>query len=201
MMTPQYNGALTREQFLFHEMRIVARLCHENGTRDSIIERICKENLFQYPTERVIRQQARACFRRLDALGDDPYFVDTIANAPLHDAKQAVLISIMRQNPLVAEFMVQVIGNKYRSLDMTFGRKDINVFFQDLRQQNDHVGSWSDMTVEKIKGVLARFLIETEYIKNTRENKLYPVLASEDMVKALRRNGMSVFLPAFDVFE
>ena len=200
-MNLQYNGALTREQFLFREMRIVARLCLDHCTREESIERICKENLFQYPTERVIRQQALACFRRLDALGDDPYFVDAIVHAPLHDAKQAVLLSIMRQNPMVAEFMVQVIGNKYRSLDMTFSRKDINVFFQDLRQQNDHVASWSDATVERIKGVLARFLIETEYIKNTRENKLYPVLASEDMVKALRRNGMSAFLPAFDVFE
>ena len=97
--------------------------------------------------------------------------------------------------------MVQVIGNKYRSLDMTFSRKDVNVFFQDLRQQNDHVASWSESTVERIKSVLARFLIETEYIKNTRENKLYPVLASEAMIQALRRNDMSAFLPAFDVLE
>lgn len=200
-MNPQYNGALTREQFLFREMRIVARLCLDHCAREDCIERICKDNLFQYPTERVIRQQARACFRRLDALGDDPYFMNTIANASLHDAKQVVLLSIMRQNPLVAEFMVQVIGNKYRSLDMTFSRKDINVFFQDLRQQNDHVASWSDATVERIKGVLSRFLIETEYIKNVRENKLYPVLASEDFVRALQRNDMSLFLPAFYVFE
>ena len=152
-MNSQYNGALTREQFLFREMRIVARLCLNGVTHEDSIERICKENLFQYPTERVIRQQARACFRRLDSLGDDPFFVDTIANASLHDAKQAVLLSIMRQNTLVAEFMVQVIGNKYRSLDMTFSRKDVNVFFQDLRQQNDHVASWSESTVERIKSV------------------------------------------------
>ena len=200
-MIPQYNGALTREQFLFREMRIVARLCLENCPREAILERICKENLFQYPTERVIRQQVQACFRRLDALGDDLYFIETIANASLHDAKQVVLLSIMRQNPLVAEFMVQVIGNKYRSLDMTFSRKDLNVFFQDLRQQDDRIALWSDATVEKIKGVLSRFLIETDYIKNIRENKLYPVLASENMVRALQRNGMSAFLPAFHVFE
>ena len=200
-MNPQYNGALTREQFLFREMRIVARFCLDNYSREDILERICKENLFQYPTERVIRQQVRACFRRLDELGDDQYFIETIANASLHDAKQVVLLSIMRQNPLVAEFLVQVIGNKYRSLDMTFSRKDLNVFFQDLRQQNDRVASWSDATVEKIKGVLSRFLIETEYIKNVRENKLYPVLTSENMVRALQRNGMSAFLPAFHVFE
>ena len=200
-MNPQYNGALTREQFLFREMRIVTRLCLDNCTREEAIERICQDNLFQYPTERVIRQQASACFRRLNALGDDVYFIDTIANASLHDAKQVVLLSIMRQNPLVAEFMVQVIGAKYRSMDMTFCRKDLNMFFKDLCRQNDRVASWSDATVEKIKGVLSRFLIETEYIKNVRENILYPVLTSEDFVRALQRNGMSAFLPAFHVFE
>ena len=50
-----YNGGLTREQFLFYEIRIVARLICEGKSRDEIIEEIAADNLFQYPTERMIK--------------------------------------------------------------------------------------------------------------------------------------------------
>ncbi|MEG1505835.1 MAG: DUF1819 family protein, partial [Lachnospiraceae bacterium] len=132
---------------------------------------------------------------------EDDYFTDVIANGSLHDAKQAVLVSMMRQNALVGEFMVRVIGGKLRTMDMTFSRKDLNIFFGELQQQSDQVAGWTEATIDRIKGVLSKCLIETEYIMNTRENKLYPVLAAEELVQALRRSGLPSFLPAFNVFD
>ena len=201
MMSKAYGGSLTREQFMFREMRIVAKLIMDGQSHDEIKEHVYIQNLFQYPTQRTIRSQVRACLHRFDAVAQDDYFTDVIANGSLHDAKQAVLVSMMRQNALVGEFMVRVIGNKYRTMDMTICRKDMNVFFQELQQQSDQVAGWSDATIERIKGVLSRCLIETEYMTSIRENKLNPVLATDELIQALRRNGLSDFLPAFNVFE
>ena len=56
-----YKASLTREQFLFHEMRIVAK---QNGARrGSCINDTnnCHHNLFQYPTERMTAGMVRAC--------------------------------------------------------------------------------------------------------------------------------------------
>ena len=48
-----YTGVITREQFLFYEMRTTARLAEEGLTDTEIADRICNENLFQYPYGKV----------------------------------------------------------------------------------------------------------------------------------------------------
>ena len=61
-----YNGALTREQFMFQEMRIIARLRIKGFSDQEILDRVFQENLFQYPTEREIKSKCRACLKRLE---------------------------------------------------------------------------------------------------------------------------------------
>lgn len=56
---------ITREQFLFHEMRIVARLLDEGMDENKVLEEIVNNNLFQYPTERMIKNIASVCLKRL----------------------------------------------------------------------------------------------------------------------------------------
>lgn len=49
------SGALTREQFLFFETRVMAKLICDEGLADSeAIKRVVDENLFQFPTERMV---------------------------------------------------------------------------------------------------------------------------------------------------
>ena len=50
-MVSEYNGGLTREQFLFFEIRVVASLLVQGLSHDEILEKIREENLFQFPTE------------------------------------------------------------------------------------------------------------------------------------------------------
>ena len=66
-----YNGSLTREQFLFFETRITATLMCQGLSHDEIIERVYTENLFQFPTERMIRSICKTCFKRLSALNSE----------------------------------------------------------------------------------------------------------------------------------
>ena len=67
-MIADYNGGLTREQFLFFEIRVVASLIAEGLSRDEILKMIQEDNLFQFPTERMISSIAGTCFKRIDAL-------------------------------------------------------------------------------------------------------------------------------------
>lgn len=78
----RYNGGLTSEQFLFYEMRIVAKQYLEAESVDNIIEYVTRDNLFQYPTERKISKFVRACHRRIVALGNEK-LVCEVANAPV----------------------------------------------------------------------------------------------------------------------
>lgn len=151
-MNSEYNGGLTREQFLFYEIKIVASLLLQGMSKDDVLKKIKEENLFQFPTERMITSIANACFRRIDALESDTLLY-YLANAATDVAKQINLYAMMKYNRIVWDFMVTVIGEKYRTQEFEFSRKDLNLFFFRLQEQNDSVASWSDGTINKIKQV------------------------------------------------
>ena len=43
----KYNGGLTREQFLFHEMRTTAKLLIDGLSEEDAVNKIISDNLFQ----------------------------------------------------------------------------------------------------------------------------------------------------------
>ncbi len=196
----QYNGGLTAEQFLFYEIRIVSKQYLEGKSIDEIIEYIRRDNLFQYPTEREVSRLTRACNKRLVALGNEK-LVYELANAPVEVAKQINLYAMMRYNRLVREFMINLIGEKYRQHDFSYSKKDINVFFSRLREQNDDIAAWSEQTIMKLKQVLTKCLIETEMLDSFRARELNPIFISAELESGIRENNDLTALPAFNCFR
>lgn len=192
-----YNAAITREQFLFYEMRITAKLINGGLDKDNVVNQVVSANLFQYPTERSIRKMALACMRRLEALEDD-MLVSAIATQPSSIAKQICLYAMMRQYRLVWDFMLTVIGNKYQKLDNSFRKVDLNAFFMRLQEQDDWVATWSETTITKVRQVLTKILVENEYLDSINASHLNPVLISPLLENAIRECGQELALPAFN---
>ena len=198
--TAEYKGSLTREQFLFYEMRTVALLVVQEISRDEIVKKIKEENLFQFPTERMTESIAGTCFKRLDALESET-LVNSLANDSSDAAKQINLYSMMKYNRLVWDFMVTVIGEKYRTQEYEFAPKDLNLFFFRLQEQNDKVASWSDSTIKKIKQVLLRSLVECGYLDTTKSEQLNMVAIEPVLEDEIRAVGDVAALPAFNCFR
>ena len=192
-----YNAAITREQFLFYEMRATAKLTVEGFGDGDVVEHIVCDNLFQYPTEKSVRRMALACIRRLEAL-EDKTLVAAIADEPSDIAKQICLYAMMRQYRLVWDFMLTVIGEKYRNLNSSFSKADLNIFFIRLAEQDDWVATWSDKTIAKLRQVLMKTLVENEYLDSTKSERLNPVLISPILESAIREAGQEIALPAFN---
>lgn len=196
----KYNGTLTAEQFLFYEMRIVSKLHLEGKPIEEILENVKRDNLFQYPTERMINRCARACHKRIAALGNQK-LVYEVANAPVEVAKQINLYAMMRYNRLVREYMVDLIGEKYRQHDFSYTRKDINIFFSRLQEQNDNVAAWTEQTISKLKQVLTKCLVETEILDGIRTTTLNPIFISAELERGIRENNDLTALAAFNCFS
>ena len=198
--TYPYIASLTREPFLFYEMRTTAKLICEGLEDAEVVSRIAEENLFQYPTEKTISRIARACIKRLRAMEDES-LIQAISIQPTDVAKQICLYAMMKQSRLVWEFMITVIGEKYRLKDLSFGKIDLNIFFMRLQEQNDTVASWSESTITKLKQIIARVLVETEYLDNLKADHLNPVWLHPMLENAIRNNGDTAVLPAFHCFS
>ena len=191
------SGQITREQFLFYEMRTTAKLMTDGLSNEEIINRITDENLFQYPTEKTIKSMANTCIERLNALQDDD-LVTAIANQPSDIAKQICMYAMMKHYRLVWDFMITVIGEKYRIQDLSFGQKDINVFFMQLQEQDECVAGWSESTIKKIRQVLIKVLVENEYLDNTKSDHLNPVWLCPVLENAIKANSDDRALIAFN---
>ncbi len=198
--TYPYIASLTREPFLFFEMRTTARLMVEGLADNEIVDQICRENLFQYPTEKSIKKMAGACVKRLKNMGDDT-LISAIATQPNDIAKQIFLYALMKQSRLVWEFMLTVVGEKYRLRDTSFGKIDLNTFFMRLQEQDDAVATWSDTTITKLKQIIARILVETEYLDDIRSDHLNPVWLNPILENAIKSNNDDIILPAFNYFS
>ena len=184
------------DQYLLHEMRIVARLRNAGLSDEAVLERVRTENLFQYPTTRKLERVAKGCLSRLDAMHDETLAAE-LATGDSSLARQINLYGIICENRLARDFMVTVVGEKYRTLDMSFGRADVEKFFARLQAQDDNVASWSESTVRKLQEVFRRILVETGFLDSTSAQRLNPVLLNPILENAIRSAGQERLLPAF----
>lgn len=196
-----YKGSaqITREQFLFYEMRTTARLMREGLEDNEVIERIVEENLFQYPTEKSIRQMAKVCISRLKGMGDVE-LIEAVVSQSSETAKQICMYAMMKQYRLVWDFMITVIGEKYRMQNFSFSQMDVNVFFMQLQEQDDYVAGWSESTVKKIRQILIRMLAENDYLDSIKADHINPVWLNPMLENAIRSNNDDRALFAFNCF-
>lgn len=193
------SGQITREQFLFYELRETAKLICEGLGDNEVVDRIVEDNLFQYPTEKTIRQMAKTCITRLRAMQDES-LIDAIASRPSETAKQICMYAMMKQYRLVWDFMITVIGEKYRTQNFSFSHLDVNAFFIQLQEQDDYVAGWSESTIKKIRQVLIKVLVENDYIDSTKADHINPVWLNPVLENAIRSNNDDRALTAFNCF-
>lgn len=82
-----YRASLTRDPFLFYEIRTTATLLSDGMNDEQALERIISGNLYQYPTEKSVRRMSKACIARLRYMSDTD-LIDAIAHQAQDVAKR-----------------------------------------------------------------------------------------------------------------
>ena len=201
-LSPYANsGSLTREQFLFHETRIVGELYLYGLTDEEIISKVFVENLFRYPTEKMLSNIARACLKRVHSLEnldnpDDKRLIDALVYGSSSVAKQICLYAMMKQNRLINDFMLKVIGNKFAGRDYSFSKLVVSSFLIDLQEQDQWVASWSTSTINKIRQVIVKTLVDNEYLDDNNSRQLNTITITpilEDVLREKHRSALVAF--------
>ena len=194
----EYKATITREKFLYFETRMIAKYKVKGYSDDEIIRLSVEENLLQMPTEKSSKLLAAGCLRKLNC--NNPALTEVIANAPTDIAKQANLYAMMNYNRLVWDFMVLVIGKKYREYDLSFEKKDVNVFFSMLAEQNEQIAAWSPSTLERIRNIFIKMLVDTGYLDDANSEYLNRVFLFDEVKDIIIANADEIVLPAFNCF-
>ena len=180
-------------------MRIVADLRTQGEPDDEIIQRVKRENLFQYGTERMLDDRARTCLQRLDALENSDAspesreaaarLTELIAHGAPEAAGQANLYAMIRRYELMRAFIGAEIADRLACLDYTFTRVDMNAFFTRYQLENAEAATWSDATVYRIKSTLASCLINVSMLDSTKGGHLSPLMLDFEVESAMKENG------------
>ena len=108
---------------------------------------------------------------------------------------------MMNEYRVIYEFMTSVIGEKYRTKDFSFSKRDVNVFFSRLQEQSDVIASWSNSTIKKLKQVIVKMLVDTQFLDSTKSELLNVVLIDPDLKNILMEKRDIAALTAFNSFE
>lgn len=190
------SGSLTREQYLFNETRVVGELYLQGMSDEEIIEKVYNENLFRYPTEKMLRNIARVCLKRIHAL-EDERLIKALVEMPGSIAKQVCLYAMMKQNRLINDFMFKVIGHKFIERDYGFSKLVVSSFLIDLQEQDPWVASWSPSTINKIRQVIVKTLVDNEYLDDNKSRQLNTITINSVLEGVLREKDKAA-LAAFN---
>lgn len=199
-MEKRYLCTWVRLAFLYKETKITADLLLSGLSEKEAKAKIIEENLFQVSSSSTLGKYARECLGRLVNMHSDK-ILSIIANAPTLASKQANLYVIMCSNLVERKFMINVIGEKFRTGDLTFGKKDVNLFIEELSEQNDSVAAWSETSVKKVQRALLSNLEQTGYLGSVNPQKLNPVYLEPELEKIIRERRDEDALAAFNCFN
>jgi hypothetical protein len=76
----------------------------------------------------------------------------------------------------------------------------MSAFMFQLQEQNEDVATWSDSTIQKIKQVLTKSLVECGYLDNTKSEVLNPVYLYPELEEEIVSSNDIAALPAFNYF-
>lgn len=189
-----YSGKLTGESFLLYELKIVAKLKKEGYTDKEIRKMVLEENLFQYKFTSSISRRLTPLMQRINLL--DEKLIDRLIEDPLGDGIVINLYSIMKNDRLFFEFMNEVMKEKLKSNNEVLEKKDINIFIETKIEQNEDIASWSDSTVNKIKQVIKKILMEAKVVENNKTGAVKKIIMSDWIKNYLSKLGEEKYIIA-----
>lgn len=186
-MDQQYLSNLTRETYLYYELKQVAKLTLAGLSPVEIRTKIKDENLFQCTTHKGVDRLLSATHKRVAVL--DKIMLNLLIRRSLHTSKLVALIAIMKTNQLFLEFIEEVYLEKIRLGEQELEPRDFRIFFNNKAEQSPKVAGWQESTLKKLSQVYSKILCEAGLINNTHKKMLTPPTIEEELLVHLRTIG------------
>lgn len=195
MEEKKYSANLTGAWFLFYEIKQVVKLMQENLEEKEIKTKTKEENLFQHKKITSVTRALPTVYRRAAALPDG--LKKLILEESINNAKLINLYAIMEEDLLFKEFMLEMIKEKYGSNNLFVERKDINSFFTEKAEQNEGFAKYTESTVNKLKQVYLRILMDAEVLKDLKTGELNRILLDPYLKQVFENNNGEEFVNIF----
>jgi hypothetical protein len=191
-----YCANLTGAWFLFYEIKQVSKLIESGLSKIEIKEKAFEENLFQHKTRSSITRVFPTVLRRAELLGSD--LRKLLIDGSIEDGRLINLYAIAEDDLLFNEFLNEIIKEKYESNHLLFERRDVNMYFTQKAEQNKKVAGFTAATVNKLRQVYLKILIEVGIIANLKTGEMNRIYVDTLLKDAFLKNGANGFIKIFE---
>jgi hypothetical protein len=161
---------LTRSYFELQDWKAARRL-------------VLDKNLLQARMASSAKRTVGEVLPRLQALSGEE--LTYLLPASEQDQKYLLWLAICRRHRFIADFMVEVVHDRYMSLKDTMGTEEFNLFWMQKTVTHPEIEKISDSTREKLRTVLFKMIREVGII--SKDNRINTVVLSP-MVQSFIRS-------------
>jgi hypothetical protein len=179
---------------MLYEFKQLVALKVKHYSDKEIKEKVIKENIFQYEKISSLKRGIPYLLVRVNAL--DEALKEMVIEGSLEVIKIINLYSIMKTDRLFFEFMDEVIKEKIQSNNLVLEKKDLNAYFAEKAEQDEGIANWSESTIQKLKQVYKKILLETGMLKNKHTGEISRLIIDESFMHHLIEIGDARYLRA-----
>lgn len=191
----EYKANLTGAWFLFFEIKQVLKLLIAGVSEMEIRKRVFDDNLFQFKYESSIKRAYPSVISRAKHLNLN--MQQLLIDGSVDDARLLNLLAIMKDDELFADFMLEIISEKYHSNILHLEKKDINMFFNQKAEQHPKMATWTFNTFQKLRSVYTKILVESGILQDVKSGKLNPIHISSYLYSVLNDSNQDAFVKIF----
>lgn len=166
--------AITSENFYFTELKNTCLYLLEHNEIKNLKVSLQEHDILDCTSESNFNKKFLSIQKRLKAF--TPNLMELFVKVDYNSAKFINLYSIVHQERLIAEFMDEVIREKYILFDYFLTEGDFLKFMQHKQQQSDVIASWSEAGRKKMIVKLKNFLVETGFLEKIIEDGNYKII-------------------------
>ncbi|MGV8146984.1 MAG: DUF1819 family protein [Alkaliphilus sp.] len=163
MLNEKYSARIVKSPTFFREMIEVGRLKLKGLSGKELKNKLIDDNILKITPMRRNREITSAVLVRVNALSDNELIL--LVDGSLSEKKQIVMVSIMKTERIVREFINEVYVFKMELGHTVIEEVDLNIYFRRKAEEQEAVAKWQDATVKKLKQVIKKILRELEFVK------------------------------------
>lgn len=189
---PKYSMAFTTCSLLNSESIQVAELYLEHKNWSQVSRIATDSNLLQYRTVSALKRTLSEIVSRLKLLSDEA--INLLVNGYKEEKLQILWLAVCLRYPFIYEFSVEVVREKYRSMQYKIEQFDFDAFFNSKMNYHESLENITETTRKKLKQVLFKMMKEAEIID--RDDNVQASLLSEKIISVvgnMNREYLMVF--------
>jgi hypothetical protein len=181
MKTDQYKLSFTGAGLSISGSIKIAEVYLQIKDWDAVKEKVKTENLLQARTQSSGQRTFQELAPRLQQLTAEQ--LELLVEGNHQEQKQILWFAVCSRYAYIREFAIEVVHEKYQSLDYELTEFNYDAFFNRKADWHDELDRLRETTKTKIKTVLFRMLREAGLI--SKDHVIIPTVLSSRMVELL----------------